>query len=779
MSSKKQRNDWQLELAALKKLLETPTPALVSEQAKWEADFPRDLSWQSVVPREVVSKAGSEVKLDGEVVNVLAGAGKDIYEVELPAEGSLRAVRIEALADPSLPDSGPGHAGGNFVITNVKAKLTTTESKPVTGRYIRIEIPGNEKILSLAEVQSFQGEQNVALAGVATQSSTGFDGPPQLAIDGNTNGAYAEAKSTTHTQISNDPWWEVDLKSLQAIDRLVIWNRTDQGTLERLNQFRVSILDEARKTVWQDEIAEVPRPSRELTLGGPRSIRFTTAIADFTQPGFDASQVLNNTDTQSKGWAIGGKQGQSHQLILIADEAAQTSPGSRLTLTIEQQSKFEKHTLGRFRVSLTHDDRIERWAQTPTGVIEALAISNDSRNTDQQRVIEEFYRSIAPSLDSVRKQVAALEKNLAELSPTTVPVMRELPEGKRRKTQIQIRGNFMNLGKEVEPGTPAAFPPLPNDRPADRLALARWLVDESNPLTARVLANRYWEKIFGTGLVSTSEDFGSQGSLPSNPQLLDWLATELVRLKWDTKAFIKQLVMTAAYRQAATVSPEAYERDPENQWLARGPRFRLTAETIRDQALAVSGLLSDKVFGPPVNPPQPSIGLSAAFGGGIDWKTSSGEDKFRRALYTTWRRSNPYPSMATFDAPNREVCTLRRSRSNTPLQALVTLNDPVYMEAAQGLARRMVLAAGEKPEICAAFGFRLCLARSPRPEETKLLIQLFESSRQELSARPEDAMKLATDPLGPLPVGVNAVDLAAWTTVANVLLNLDETLMPR
>jgi hypothetical protein len=776
---KKQRDDWQSELATLKKTLETPTPELVSEQAKWEADFPRDLSWQSVVPHEVVSKAGSEVKLDGEVVNVLAGADVDVYEVEMPVEGSLRAVRIETLVDPSLPNSGAGHAGGNFVISNIKAKLASGDSKPLTGRYIRVEIPGNEKILSLAEVQAFQGEQNVALAGVATQSSTGFDGPPQLAIDGNTNGAYVEAKSTTHTQISNDPWWEVDLKSPQAIDRLVIWNRTDQGTVERLTQFRVSVLDEARKTVWQDDIAEVPRPSRELSLGGPQSVRFTKAIADFNQPDFDASQVLNNTDPQNKGWAVGGKQGQPHQLILITDAAVEASLGSKLTLTIEQQSKFTKHTLGRFRVSLTHDDRIERWAQTPTGVIEALAISKDSRNADQQRLIDEFHRSVAPSLDPTRKQVTALEKSLAELRPMTVPVMRELPEGKRRKTQIQIRGNFMNLGKEVEPGTPAAFPPLPNDRPADRLVLARWLVDESNPLTARVLANRYWEKIFGTGLVSTSEDFGSQGALPSNPELLDWLATELIRLKWDTKAFIKQLVMTAAYRQSASVSPEAYERDPENQWLARGPRFRLTAETIRDQALAASGLLSDKTFGPPVNPPQPSIGLSAAFGGGIDWNTSSGEDKFRRALYTTWRRSNPYPSMATFDAPNREVCTLRRSRSNTPLQALVTLNDPVYMEAAQGLARRMVLAAGEKPEDCAAFGFRLCLARPPKPAELKRLIELFELSRQDLSTRPDDAMKLATDPLGPLPPGVNAIDLAAWTTVANVLLNLDETLMPR
>ena len=526
-------------------------------------------------------------------------------------------------------------------------------------------------------------------------------------------------------------------------------------------------------------VTAAPRPSLELSVGGPRSIQFVKAIADHSQPEFDAAYVLNNPDPSSKGWAIAGKQGQSHQLVLIAPETVDVVPGSKLMLVLEQQSKHSKHTLGRFRISHANDKQIDRWAQTPLAVIESLAIASAERSPEQARVIDEYHRTISTLLAPARKRADELEKSLADLKPTTVPVMRELPEPQRRKTQIQLRGNFMNLGDVVEPGTPSAFPPLPSDRPADRLALARWLVDDANPLTSRVLANRYWEKLFGTGLVSTSEDFGSQGALPSNPELLDWLATELVRLKWDTKAFIKQLVMTAAYRQSAKVSPESFERDPENQLLARGPRFRLTAETIRDQALAISGLLSTKTFGPPVNPPQPSIGLSAAFGGGIDWQTSKGEDKFRRALYTTWRRSNPYPSMATFDAPNREVCTLRRSRSNTPLQALVTLNDPVYMEAAQALARRLVLEAGDDLQDRVTYGFRLCLAREPKPEETTRLVQLFEASRQAYVDQPAEAMKLATDPLGPLPPSMDAIELAAWTTVANVLLNLDETLMPR
>jgi hypothetical protein len=221
------------------------------------------------------------------------------------------------------------------------------------------------------------------------------------------------------------------------------------------------------------------------------------------------------------------------------------------------------------------------------------------------------------------------------------------------------------------------------------LTLAKWLVSPENPLTARVVANRFWEQIFGIGIVRTSEEFGTQGELPSHPELLDWLATDL-QSDWDVKRFLKLLVLSAAYRQSARVTPELFERDPDNRLLARGPRVRLTAEMVRDQALFVGGLLSSKMYGPSVRPPQPNLGVSAAFGGSIDWQTSAGEDKFRRGLYTVWRRSNPYPSMSTFDAPNRDTCIVRRNRTNTPLQALVTMNDPVYVEAAQGLARRMM-----------------------------------------------------------------------------------------
>jgi hypothetical protein len=354
--------------------------------------------------------------------------------------------------------------------------------------------------------------------------------------------------------------------------------------------------------------------------------------------------------------------------------------------------------------------------------------------------------------------------------------MHELEGSQRRTTHVELRGNFKALGEEVTPGVPAVFPPLPGDLPPNRLALARWLVSPDNPLTARVLANRLWEQIFGVGIVRTVEDFGSQGDLPTHPELLDWLATELVAGHWDMKAFLKMLVTSATYCQSSKTTPELQERDPDNLLLARGPRFRMSAEEVRDQALFVSGLLSPKMYGPPVRPPQPSLGLSAAFGSSLDWKTSEGQDRYRRALYIEWRRTNPYASIATFDAPNREVCALRRPRSNTPLQALVTLNDPVYVEAAQSLARRMDQEKGSAEEKV-AFGFRLCLARPPREKELSRLIAFYDAARAGFAKDAERATALATDPLGAAPPGSDVVNLAALTAVGNVLLNLDETLM--
>ena len=380
--------------------------------------------------------------------------------------------------------------------------------------------------------------------------------------------------------------------------------------------------------------------------------------------------------------------------------------------------------------------------------------------------------ALKTKLETLKKELAAIP------AAVSVPVMKELAAGKKRVTKLQYRGSFQDLGDVVSEGVPAVFPALPKAAVVNRLALAQWLVSAENPLTARVAVNRYWEQIFGLGLVKTSEEFGSQGDLPSHPELLDWLAVEFREQKWDVKKFLKMLVMTAAYRQKSKVTPEQLEKDPDNRYYARGPRFRLSAEMVRDQALAVSGLLSEKMYGPSVRPLRPNSGLTAAFGGGLDWAPSAGEDRFRRGLYTEWRRTSPYPSMATFDAPSREACTVRRIRTNTPLQALVTLNDPVYIEAAQALGRKVSATPGTTGERI-ALAFKICLSRAPTDKELLVVVKLFDESRAKFEKDAKKATELATNPIGPLPKGANAADLAAWTTAMNVLLNLDEMFLRR
>jgi hypothetical protein len=777
---KQQKSQWEQQVAQLQMVLKTSTPELQTAQAKWESEFPLELKWNGLKPDSVKTLAGAEAKIaeDGTVL-VPTAAPNDNYTVELPlAAGNIFAIRLDALADDTLPGKGPGHANGNFVLTKFTATVVPPEGAALKGRFIRIEMPGKGKILSLAEVQAFQGSENIAPKGDASQSSTDYEGEAKRANDGNTNGQYYEAKSTTHTKQSDDPWWELDLKTEQVLDRLVIWNRTD-GAGDRLAKVKIIILNDKHEPVGEQKIDKAPSPSVELPLSGLRDVAFTAAFADYSPSGFTPDNVLNNKDPKTKGWAVAGATGQSHALTLVTKSPEQINAGSKLRIVMEYGFNVAQHTLGRFRLSASDEARVSEWAKTPAGVIDALRVASAQRTPVQNEAITQHFLGLAPGLDPTRKELESVQKQLAELKPDTVPIMEELPVAQRRVTKLQHRGNYQDLGQEVQPGTPAAFPPIPAGAPVNRLTLAKWLVDENNPLTPRVIANRYWEQIFGIGIVATSEEFGSQGDQPFHPELLDWLATELHRQKWDMKAFLKTLVMSAAYRQSSRVTPELMQLDPDNRLLARGPRFRLSAENVRDQALFAAGLLSAKMYGPPVKPPQPMSGLSAAFGSGIDWQTSAGADKYRRGLYTTWRRSNPYPSMAAFDAPNREVCTVRRIRTNTPLQALVTLNDPVYIEAAQALARRVVSQGGTTTASRAEYAFRLCLTRPAHPEELQRIVGLFEKSLARFKTNTEESKRMATEPLGAVPEGMDASELAAWTVVGNVLLNLDETLMKR
>ena len=407
----------------------------------------------------------------------------------------------------------------------------------------------------------------------------------------------------------------------------------------------------------------------------------------------------------------------------------------------------------------------------PKDVLAMIDTPVEKRSKAQVEALARHFRSIAPELKPLRDEIAAREKSRPAIP--TLPVMVELPPGRRRVTKLLRKGNFIDPGDPVEPGVPQSLHLYSGGAPMDRLGLAKWLVDPQNPLTARVAVNRFWSQVFGTGLVETEEDFGTQGEPPSHPELLDWLAVHYQDSGWNTKGLLRLIVTSATYRQSSKVTPPLLDKDPRNRLLARGPRVRLEAEMVRDQALALSGLLSRKLGGPSVFPPQPGGLWQAAFNGQRTWTTSEGQDRYRRGLYVFWRRTVPYPSMATFDAPSREICAIRRIRTNTPLQSFVTLNDPVYVEAAQALARRIVREGGASPEDRVRYALSLCLARPPRPEQIDPLVSLYKVEFERYRNNPQAALALATEPIGPVPAGMEPANLAAWTTVANVLLNLD------
>ncbi|MFN0076780.1 MAG: DUF1553 domain-containing protein [Prosthecobacter sp.] len=799
---KQQRERLKIELAALEKKFTKPEAAWLAGLATWDAGFARDLGWQTPKPVQVTTqtKQTAAIAADG-AVTIPKNSDKDTYTVEVPATADkLSALRLETI---------PAAGFGNFVITDLKAEVVPPAAKAApSARFVRIELPGEKKTLQLAEVQVFSAAENIAPKGVAKQSSQYTDAVAKRAIDGNTDGIYAKL-SVAHTAgTDNDPWWEVDLKTAQPIDRVVVWNRTDGNVGKRLDGFHVVLLDDKRQIVWKSESTPGPDKDQIFAVAGPVPVSFTTAIADYEQAGFTAASVLKPKDKANQGWGVGGATDKPHTLTLLAPSPVVVPPGSTLRVTIAQNSEHKQHTLGSFRLGFTGDARVQQVTKVPQNIIAALAQAK--RTPEQQKAVTDYYvRNVAKESAAERARLAAANKELAAIKPVTVPIMRDLDAKQRRVTKIQLRGNWQALDAEVSEATPAVFNPLPANAPRNRLTMAQWLVSRDNPLTARVTVNRLWESIFGTGIVRSSEEFGSQGDLPFHPELLDWLAAELMDSGWDIKHMLKLMLTSQAYRQSsanrkvqvlsaqssvlsgAAVAPKnktehsalstehlLTELDPDNRLLARGPRFRATGELLRDQALAVSGLLSEKMYGVPVRPVTPSIGLSTAFGRSNDWTVSEGDDKHRRSLYTEVRRNSPYASFTTFDAGNREVCMIRRGRTNTPLQAFVTLNDPVFIETHQAMARRLVREAKTTAERLSHL-FKLCLSREPTAHEVTALTQLHAETLSVYQKDATAALKMATEPLGPVEKSADVAELAAWTAVANVVMNLDEFLMRR
>jgi hypothetical protein len=498
--------------------------------------------------------------------------------------------------------------------------------------------------------------------------------------------------------------------------------------------------------------------SLSVSAGG-RPVPLARAVADVNEKGRHAALVIDSHAATGWGATADAEAGRAHAVIVTPKQPLPpAAQARRFTFTLQFQSgwPFPQASLGRFRLSATSAVRPFAGLPLPDEPKAALAVPAAERSAEQKKALAAWFRPLAPALDAARDRIRAIDVELDEMKVVTALVMQERPGFEKPSTLLRQKGSFTNPGERVFAALPAALGTLPDDQPPNRLGLARWLVSDENPLTARVAVNRLWETLFGRGLVATVDDFGTQGERPTHPELLDWLAVEFMERGWSQKAILREIVSSATYRQSSSVSPALRERDPDNRLLARGARYRVEAEAVRDIALAAGGLLSPKLGGPSVYPPQPDGVWNVPYSE-MKWETSVGEDAHRRSLYTFVRRSSPYPSLVSFDAPSREQCTPRRVRTNTPLQALTTLNDPVFVEAAQALAQRMAREGGAELSGRIGYGYKICTARRAAPEELQALAALH--ARE--SAR-----------LG----GGAAGDERALASVASVLLNLDATL---
>jgi hypothetical protein len=533
--------------------------------------------------------------------------------------------------------------------------------------------------------------------------------------------------------------------------------------------------------VLSDVDAEISAPG----MKEPVVAQFTGADADYEQKGWEVDYIVKDKPKRGQGaknkqgWAVDGPTRKEPRTAVFSCVPV-TVPGAATIKITLRHDALAGHNMGRFRVATTSlpPSLVKvKGAAVPPDVLAALDTEPGKRTPKQQTALTKFYReNTANPARQAELALAAARKALADLEDTmpTVMVMKEA--AKPREAFILKRGEYDKPGEKVTRALPAALPPLPEGASNDRLGFARWLVSGNHPLTARVWVNRQWEKFFGTGLVKTSENFGSQAEWPSHPELLDWLATEFVRLKWDMKAMQKLMVTSAAYRQSSRVTPAVLERDPDNRLLARGPRFRLSAEQVRDQSLAVSGLLVEKTGGPSVRPYMPA-GVwdeTSVYGNLRNYQPDPGEGLYRRTLYTIWKRTAAPPTMLLFDSPNREICTVKRSRTNTPLQALALLNEVTYVEAARRLAERMLREGGADPAARIAWAFRNVTARSPSADELSVLTARYGERLARYRAHPDAAKQLITRGASKPDAQLDPAELAASTITANVLLNLDE-----
>ncbi len=772
-----------------------PVADIDAAQAAWEKTTGEKVRarWQTLDPATVTSAGGATLKemYDRSVIAEGTNPEKDTYEFTVPIDlTDFTAIRLEALTDESLPGKGAGRAeNSNFVLTELEVEIAPASDPE---KFDRVWFAAANADYSQPKFDVLQAVDGNAETGWAVDGETkkeartavfatikpyGYAGGSVLRVRmkqdskfaGHNIGRFRLALTTDKsmapaefgTWYMNGPFIAADGKTAYETayepEQGVDINATYED--KRAKWVKMSSLKDGEAQTLSGDVASTYL-YRTITAPSARTIKFGVGTNDAVKIWVNGQVVLDN----------------NVQRALAVDQDIVTAQ------LVEGENKLLMKVVNygnAYQYAFRKTD--ESVGDIPLPLEQVLFAADESRSDAQRATLQEYFRSRNWSeWPALQAQLAELnqKKSVVEQTVPTTMVMAELEAP--RDTFMLKRGQYDQPGEQVKPAVITSLAPMPEGAPANRLGLAKWLVDPSHPMTARVTVNRYWQHYFGEGLVKTTEDFGVQGEWPSHPELLDWLALEFIRSGWDVKAMQRLMVTSGTYRQSAKFSPDLIERDPENRLLARGPRYRMDAEMVRDNALAVSGLLVPTVGGPSVKPYQPKgIWEEVSYGDKTFtaqfFEQDHGDALYRRSMYTFWKRQSPPPSMLIFDAPSREVCTARRARTNTPLQALALMNDPQYVEAARVLAERMMKEAGPDPLERMSYAFQLATARKPAGEECTVLVDTFGQQLKAYREKPDAALELLSVGEAKRDETLDAAELAAYTTIASMILNLDET----
>ena len=784
-------------------LVNQPNEAYDAVQKRWmnKLENAGRKNWRFLEPLSATTANRSELAWNPDRIITASGPlpNKEIYTLDFHADlPAITGIRLEA-----IPDENSGQAGraenGDFVLTRLEV----------------FSRPASRADLARASYPTFAQWRLIGPFGNRIPPAQLLDTifGPEAHLD--FNASFGEERRQW-----SDPILDLNeaLKTLEGETGAVylagiIAAPSSSETTLRLNT-------PLPHRLWIN-LAEIPAPSEnnplkislrkgqnpillKLALSGSspklqpmlldeqaqwKPVKLKAAAASRERPRYGIQGALD--DKIETGWSVWEKEPQSKDpeyAWFQTDNPLGAASGGALRIQLSFLSPLPQRLLGKFRLAVTDSDTIGEWIALPQNIRTDLIQFFNRRSSKLAPSVQVHYReNFVEEARQLKKLLNAKKKERADFE-NSLPVAMVMGERQTPKdTFVLIRGEYNNPGKKVEPGLPAALYPefeKPPKRKANdktqqgnRLDLARWLVDPNHPLTSRVVVNHYWQQFFGTGIVKTAEDFGSQGEWPSHPELLDWLAREFVESGWNIKHMHKLILTSATYRQDSTIHPQHLRLDPENRKLARFPRIRLEAEAIRDLALFTGGLLDSTIGGESVYPYQPTgLWEQLAFQGTRKWEQSKGAKNYRRGLYVYWRRSVPYASFVTFDAPSRETCTVQRPRTNTPLQALVLMNDPVYIEAARSLGLRLLTEGGTTPDDKIRFACQTVLSRLPLPQEQNQLRQAYLDELRHFESNRIAANQLIHVGASVPPLNADVCELAAWTIIGNILLNLDETI---